>query len=71
MQTKTLIVETTKSTKTYSLTPNTQGFDVYKPVGFFGGSKKFVGHGSSLENAVLIARLDAGDSIVKSTRLRG
>jgi hypothetical protein len=72
MQPKTLTVETTKGTKTYSLSPNGQGFEVYRvESGFFSSSKRNVGHGSSLENAVLIARLDAGDSIVKSTRLRG
>jgi hypothetical protein len=72
MATKTLTVETTKGTKTYSLSPTSQGFDVYRVVsGFFSSSKRDVGHGSNLENAILIARLDAGDSIVRSTRLRG
>lgn len=72
MTTKTLTVETTKGTKTYTLSPTSQGFDVYRvQSGFFSSSKQNVGHGSSLENAVLIARIDAGDSIVKSTRLRG
>ena len=70
MTTKTLTVETTKGTKTYTLSPTSQGFDVYRVEGFF-GSKRNVGHGSSLENAVLIARLDAGDSTVKHTKLRG
>jgi hypothetical protein len=70
MNQKTLIVETTKGAKNYVLAPNSQGFDVQKVTGFF-GSKKLVGHGSSLENAVLIARLDAGDSTVKATKLRG
>ena len=69
MATKTLTVETTKGTKTYTLSPTSQGFDVYRVQGFF-GSKRNVGHGSNLENAILIARLEAGDSIVKSTRLR-
>ena len=69
---KTLIVETTKGTKTYSLSPASQGYDVYRvESGFFSSSKRNVGHGSSLENAILIARLDAGDTIVKSTKLRG
>jgi len=67
---KTLTVETNKGTKTYTLSPASQGFDVYRVEGFF-GSKRNVGHGSSLENAILIARLDAGDSTVKSTKLRG
>ena len=72
MTTKTLIVETTKGTKTYTLSPTSQGFDVYLVESrFFSSSKRNVGHGSSLENAILIARLDAGDSTVKSTRLRG
>jgi hypothetical protein len=72
MNPKTLTVETTKGTKTYPLAPSAHGYEVY-PVecGFFSSSKRNVGHGSSLENAILIARLDAGDSIVKSTRLRG
>ena len=69
---KTLTVETSKGTKTYSLSPTSQGFDVYRvSSGFFSSSQKLVGHGGNLENAVLIARVDAGDSIVKSTRLRG
>ena len=70
MTTKTLTVETTKGTKTYTLSPTSQGFDVYRVEGIF-GSKRNVGHGSNLENAILIARMDAGDSIVRSTRLRG
>ena len=70
MTTKTLTVETTKGTKTYTLSPTSQGFDVHRVEGFF-GSKRNVGHGSNTENAILIARLDAGDSTVKSTRLRG
>ena len=72
MATKTLTVETTKGTKTYALSPTSQGFDVYRvAAGFFSSSKRNVGHGSNLENAILVARLDAGDSIVRSTRLRG
>jgi hypothetical protein len=72
MKPKTLTVETTKGTKTYTLSPGDQGFEVYRIVsGFFSSSKKCVGHGSSVENAILIARLDAGDSTVKATRLRG
>jgi len=67
---KTLTVETTKGTRTYTLSPTSRGFDVHRVEGFF-GSKRSVGHGSNLENAMLIARLDAGDSTVKSTRLRG
>ncbi len=70
MTTKTLTVETTKGTKTYTLSPTSQGFDVCRVEGFF-GSKRNVGHGSNVENAILIARLDAGDSIVRSTKLRG
>jgi hypothetical protein len=34
------------------------------------GSKRNLGHASNLENAILIVRPDAGDSIVKSTRFR-
>ena len=72
MKPKILIVETTRGTKTYSLSPGAQGFEVYRlESGFLTSSKRNVGHGSSLENAVLIARLDAGDSTVKLTRLRG
>ena len=71
MQLKKLTVETSKGVKNYVLTPSSQGYDVQLITGFFGGSKKTVGHGSSVENAVLIARLDAGDSIVKSTKLHG
>jgi hypothetical protein len=69
---KTLTVETTRGTKTYSLSLSSRGYDVYRvESGFFTSSKRNVGHGSSLENAILIARLDAGDSTVKSTKLRG
>jgi hypothetical protein len=72
MNQKTLAVATTKGTKTYSLVPDGRGFNVYRvESGFFSSSRRDVGHGSNLENAILIARLDAGDSIVKSTRLRG
>jgi hypothetical protein len=67
---KTLTVETSKGTKTYTLSQTPQGYDVQKVTGFF-GSKKLVGHGSNVENAVLVARVDAGDSIVRSTKLRG
>jgi hypothetical protein len=71
MTTKTLTVDTTKGTKTYTLSPTSQGFDVYRVGSGLFSSKRNVGHGSNLENAILIARLDAGDSIVRSTRLRG
>jgi hypothetical protein len=72
MNPKTLIVETTKGTKTYSLAPGARGCDVYRvQSGFFSSTRRNVGHGSGLENAILIARLDAGDSTVKSTGLRG
>jgi hypothetical protein len=68
---KTLVITTNKgATRTYSLTPTSQGYDVQKVTGFF-GSKTLIGHGSSLENAVQVARLDCGDSIVRSTKLRG
>jgi hypothetical protein len=68
---KTLVIETTKGTRTYALSPKDGGFNVHKSSGgFFGASRKLVGHGSSLENAVFIARLDAGDSTVRSTRLK-
>jgi len=68
---KTLVITTNKGlTKTYSLSPTSQGFDVLKIGGFF-GSKTLVGHGSSLENAVQVARMDCGDSGVRSTKLRG
>lgn len=49
MTTKTLTVETTKGTKTYNLSPTSQGFDVYRVEGFF-GSKRNVGHGSNVES---------------------
>ncbi|MCX6923689.1 MAG: hypothetical protein NT154_10855 [Verrucomicrobia bacterium] len=72
MKPKTLTVETTNETKTYSLSPGGQGFEVHRiRSGFFSPSRTYVGHGSNVENAILIARLDAGDSTVKSTRLRG
>jgi hypothetical protein len=71
MKPKTLTVETTKGIKTYCLSPASQGFEVHRvESGFFSSARKYVGHGSSAENAILIARLDAGDSTVKSTRLR-
>lgn len=72
MKPKTLIIETTNGTKTYSLLPDGRGFEVHRlEPGFFSSSKKYAGHGSSLENAILIARVHAGDSTVKSSRLRG
>jgi hypothetical protein len=72
MDSKTLVIETTKGTKTYSLAPVRHGYDVYRvQSGFFSSSRKLVGHGSGVENAILMARFDAGDSIVKSTKLRG
>jgi hypothetical protein len=68
---KTLVITTNKGlTKTYTLTPSSQGYDVQKVTGYF-GSKTLVGHGSSLENAVQVARMDCGDSGVRSTKLRG
>jgi hypothetical protein len=69
---KKLVIETTRGEKNYSLSPASQGYDVYRVVpGFFSSSKRLVGHGGNVENAILIARLDAGDSTVKSTRLHG
>jgi hypothetical protein len=72
MKPKTLTVETTKGTKTYSLTPAAHGFEVHRlKHGFFSCSREYIGHGSNAENAILIARLDAGDSSVRSTKLHG
>jgi hypothetical protein len=69
---KKLEIQTTKGTRNYSLSPTSQGFEVYRlESGFFTSSRKFVGHGSNVENAILVARMDAGDSIVKSTKLHG
>jgi hypothetical protein len=69
---KKLVIETAKGTRNYTLNPASQGYDVYRvESGFFSSSKKLVGHGSNIENAVLVARVDAGDSTVKSTRLHG
>jgi hypothetical protein len=72
MTPKTLTIETTKGTRNYSLSPTSHGFEVHRVgSGFFCSSRKYVGHGSNVENAILIARLDAGDSTVKSSKLRG
>lgn len=70
---KTLILKTTSGEKTYSLTPSGGGFDVHRTkAGFFGTSKTYlVGHGGTLADATLIARVDAGDSTIKSVKLRG
>ena len=69
---KTLLIQSTTGEKTYSLTPSGGGFDVHRTkAGFFGSSKSFVGHGGTLQDGVLIARVDAGDSTVKSVKLRG
>ncbi len=72
MKSKTLIIETTKGTRHYKLVADSRhGYEVSRVThGIFGSSSKSIGHGSSVENAVMIARLDAGDSTVKSTRLR-
>ena len=69
---KTLIIQTNSGTKNYSLTPSGGGYDVHRTkAGLFGSSKTFVGHGGSLQDAVLVARVDAGDSDVKHVSLRG
>ncbi len=70
---KTLVIETRNNgTKNYSLTPSGGGYDVHRTkAGFFGSSKTFVGHGGSQQDAILVARVDAGDSDVKNVRLRG
>ena len=69
---KTLVIQTATGEKTYSLTPSGGGFEVHRTkAGFFGSSKSFVGHGGTLHDGVLIARVDAGDSTVKSVKLRG
>jgi len=69
---KKLVIQTSNGTRNYSLFPTSQGYDVYRVVpGFFSSSKRLVGHGSNTENAILVARTDAGDSTVKSTRLHG
>ena len=72
MKSKTLVIETTKGTRHYVLEPDSRhGYTISRVThGFFGSSTKHVGHGSSVENAVMVARLDAGDSTIKSTRLR-
>jgi hypothetical protein len=68
---KKLIIETSKGTKTYQLSPDARGFDVYRvTTGFLSDSRKYVGHGSSLENAVAIARMDVGESIIRGTKLK-
>jgi hypothetical protein len=68
---KTLVITTNKGlTKTYVMTPTSQGYNVQKVTGFL-GSKTLVGHGSSLENAFQVARMDCGDSGVRSTKLHG
>lgn len=69
---KTLQVQTRSGTKTYYLQPSSQGYDVFRVTpGFFSSGKKFIGHGGNIENAILVARVDAGDATVTSTRLRG
>ncbi len=70
---KTLIIETkTSGTKNYSLTPSGGGYDVHRTkAGFLSSSKSFIGHGGNQQDAVLIARMDAGDSNIKHVSLRG
>lgn len=68
---KKLVIETSKGTKTYQLKPASKGYDVYRVTsGFLSDSHKYVGHGSSLENAVSIARMDVGESLIRGTRLK-
>lgn len=70
---KKLVIETrTGGTKNYSLTPSGDGIDVHRiKSGLFGASKTLVGRGGSQQDAILIARLDAGDSDIKTVSLRG
>jgi len=68
---KKLVIETTKGTKTFQLSPNARGYDVYRVTsGFLSDTRKYVGHGSSLENAVAIARMEVGESVIRSTKLK-
>lgn len=67
---KKLEINTTNGTKNYQLTPRDGGFNILRTAGFFGGSK-LIGHGSSLQNAIFLARLDAGDTTVRSVKLKG
>ena len=68
---KKLVIETTKGTKTYHLTPDAHGYDVYRvSSGFLSDSRKYVGHGSSLENAIAVARMDCGESVIRGTKLK-
>jgi hypothetical protein len=69
---KKLLIKTNTGEKTYSLPPSGGGFDVHRTkASLFGSSKTFVGHGGSLSDAVLVARVDADDSTVKSVKLSG
>lgn len=68
---KKLVIETNKGTKTFQLTPDARGYDVYRVTsGFLSDTRKYVGHGSSLENAVAIARMEVGESVIRSTKLK-
>ena len=66
-----LQIETTKGgTKNYSLSQTARGVDVYRiGGGFFGSSSKFIGHGHDTAAAVLVARVDAGDSTVRAVHI--
>ena len=72
---KSLTVTTTKGAqKVYSITSagSGPGYNVHRmEPGLFGSTRRFIGHGGSLPNAVLIARMDVGENLVKSTKLYG
>jgi len=67
---KKLEVKTKKGTRNYDLSPAGSGFDVQRvDWGLLSSKKTFIGHGGSLSDAVLVARVDAGDHLVTTTRL--
>jgi hypothetical protein len=71
MKNKVLKIETRKNTKTFILSPDDGGYSVYNlESSLFSTQKRFVGHGCSLENAVLVARQQVGDAGIVATRLR-
>lgn len=66
-----LELKTTKGTLNYNLAQTSRGVDVYKVQGgFFTSATRFIGHGHDVPAAILIARVDAGDSTVRTVHLR-
>ena len=68
---KLKILLTDRTTLIYRLNPVRNGFDVYRVLsfGFFGDDLKQIGHGGTLSDAILMARLDAGEAKIRSVSL--